>query len=167
MPDTPHPTDPAALRPWHDAQAGGSATAPGDTESARLWLANAVGDDAPLATLRLTALTMADGTELSRLDDHQLVDHLAASVATGRLRSAGARPKLRRLVLAAAPAPAPAPPPPAAARRAAPVAPPAAVEGTFGSELDVAAMVAVLVQAAQDGVPFCEECTRAAAEVAA
>jgi hypothetical protein len=28
-------------------------------------------------------------------------------------------------------------------------------------------MVAVLVQAAQDGVPFCEECARAAAEAAA
>jgi hypothetical protein len=36
-------------------------------------------------------------------------------------------------------------------------------ETTFGAELDVAAMVAVLVQAAQDGVPFCEECERAAA----
>jgi branched-chain amino acid transport system ATP-binding protein len=33
----------------------------------------------------------------------------------------------------------------------------------MGAELDVAAMVAVLVQAAQDGVPFCEECARAAA----
>ena len=33
----------------------------------------------------------------------------------------------------------------------------------FGSELDVQAMVAVLVQAAQDGVPFCEECARTAA----
>jgi hypothetical protein len=47
------------------------------------------------------------------------------------------------------------------------VAPPPAAETTFGSDLDVAAMVAVLVQAAQDGVPFCEECARAAAETQA
>jgi hypothetical protein len=167
MPDTLPTTHPAALRPWHDAQAGDAITPPGDVASARLWLAHAVGDDATLAAQRLAALALVDGTELSRLDDHQLIDHLAAAVAHGRLRTAGARPALRRLVVAAAPAPAPAPPPPAAAPRAAPVAPPPAVESTFGSELDVAAMVAVLVQAAQDGVPFCEECARAAAEAAA
>jgi hypothetical protein len=155
------------LRPWHDAQAGNAITSPGDVESARLWLAHAIGDDAVLAALRMTTLGLADGTELSRLDEHQLVDHLAAAVAAGRLRTTGARPELRRLVIAAAPAPAPAPPPAAPARRAAPVAPPAPVETTFGSELDVAAMVAVLVQAAQDGVPFCEECAQAAAEAAA
>jgi hypothetical protein len=166
MPETPPPTQPAALRPWHDAQAGDAITSPGDVESARLWLAHTIGDDAVLAALRVTTLVLADGTELSRLDEHQLVDHLAAAVANGRLRAAGSRPALRRLV-AAAPAPAPAPPAAAPARRAAPVAPPAPVETTFGSELDVAAMVAVLVQAAQDGVPFCEECAQAAAEAAA
>jgi hypothetical protein len=167
MPDTLPPAHSAALRPWHDAQAGEAITSPGDVANARLWLAPAVGDDAALAALRLAALALADGTELSRLDDHQLFDHLAALVADGRLRTAGARPELRRLVLAAAPAPAPAPLPVAPAPRAAPVAPPPAAETTFGSELDVAAMVAVLVQAAQDGVPFCEECARAAAEAAA
>jgi hypothetical protein len=69
--------------------------------------------------------------------------------------------QLRRLV----PLLAPAPPPPAPASSprpaAAPAAAPPAAETTFGSDLDVAAMVAVLQQAAQDGVPFCEECEKA------
>ncbi len=164
MPDSPLPGDPRALRPWHDAHAGATLTAHDDVVSARQWLAHAVGDDAALAALRLVTLGLADGTELSRLDDHQLVDHLAAAIAEGRLRSAGARPLLRRLVPAPTPAQVPTPAPVTSARRAAPVAPPPAAETTFGSGLDVAAMVAVLVRAAQDGVPFCEECVHAAAE---
>jgi hypothetical protein len=164
MPDNPLPGDPRALRPWHDAHAGEALTARDDEVSARQWLAPAVGDDAALAALRLMTLGLADGTELSRLDDQQLVDHLATAIADGRLRSAGVRPVLRRLVPAPAPAQAPTPAPVTSARRAAPVVPPPAAESTFGSGLDVAAMVAVLVRAAQDGVPFCEECARAAAE---
>jgi hypothetical protein len=165
MPDSPLPSNPGAQRPWRDAHAGEALTARDDEVSARQWLAHAVGDDAALAALRLMTLGLADGTELSRLDDHQLIDQLATAVADGRLRTTGARPKLRRLVPTTAPAPAPSPV--ASARRAAPVAPPPAAETTFGSDLDVAAMVAVLVQAAQDGVPFCEECARAAAETQA
>lgn len=162
MPDSPLPGDLRTLRPWHDAHAGAALTARDDEVSARQWLAPAVGDDAALAALRLMTLGLADGTELSRLDDQQLVDHLATAVAEGWLRSAGARPVLRRLV--PAPAPAPTPAPVTSVRRAAPVAPPPGAESTFGSGLDVAAMVAVLVRAARDGVPFCEECARAAAE---
>jgi hypothetical protein len=165
--DIPPPADPAALLPWHDGHAGGRITAPSDLWSARLWLAHLIGDDAALASLRLKALALTDGTELSQLDDQALIDHLAVAVAEGRLRIGGVRPELRRLVVGPAPAPATRPPPAAPVRREAAAAPPAAVETTFGSELDVAAMVAVLVQAAQDGVPFCEECARAAAEAAA
>ena len=74
-----------------------------------------------------------------------------------------AAPQLLRLPTAAPPTAAP-PPPPAAAPRAAAAAPASVAETTFGPQLDVAAMVAVLQQAAQDGVPFCEECARAAAK---
>jgi hypothetical protein len=140
-----------------------------DVAGARQWLARAVGDDTSMAWLRQRALALADGTELSRIDDHQLVDHVAAAVAAGRLRTSGAAPRLQRLVPAEAPAPTPSPSPAPrpSTPRAAPVAAPAAVETTFGSDLEVAAMVAVLVQAAQDGTPFCEECAKAAAARAA
>ena len=157
------------LRPWHEPGAGQPVVAPGDTGSARYRLEQWVGDGAAIEVLRLTARALADGTELLRIDDHQLVDHVAAAVAAGRLRTSGAAPRLQRLVPAEAPAPTPSPSPAprATAPRATPVAAPAAVETTFGSDLEVAAMVAVLVQAAQDGTPFCEECAKAAAARAA
>jgi hypothetical protein len=164
--DIPPLADPAALLPWHDRRAGGRITAPGDLSSARLWLARMIGDDAALASLRLKVLTLADGTALSQLDDQALIDHLAAAVAEGRLRIGGVRPELRRLVVGPAPAPATRAPPAAPVRRAAAAAPAAAVDTTFDSELDTAAMAAVLAQAARDGVPFCEECARAAAQAA-
>lgn len=129
-------------------------------------LGQAVGDDAAMQPLRLAALALADGSDLSRCDDHQVVQQLQVAVAQGRLPSGDAvAPTLRRLApVGAPPPPAPAPPPASAARApAAAVAPPPAVETTFGLDLDVAAMVAVLQQAAQDGTPFCEECARAAA----
>jgi len=158
------------IRHWHDGSGVDTGLRHGDLVSARQQLAPAAIDDAALAPLRTLAVALADGTDWSRADDHQLIDQLAAALARGRLRTgAAAAPKLSRLVPTVAPAPAPAPPPPAASspRPSAPVAAPPPAETTFGSELDVAAMVAVLQQAAQDGVPFCEECARAAAEAAA
>lgn len=118
--------------------------------------------------LRLAAPLLADGTDWSRVDDQALLDQIGAALAQGRLLiGATQQLQMRRLVSAEPPAPAPPPPPPASAPRSAPAAAPPPAETTFGSELDVQAMVAVLVQAAQDGVPFCEECARAAAEAAA
>jgi hypothetical protein len=125
---------------------------------------SAIVDGAASARLRLAALGLGDGSDLSRCDDHQIVELLGAAVAQGRLAAGPvAAPQLLRLATAAPPTA--APPPPAAAPRAAAAAAaaPTVAETTFGAELDVAAMVAVLVQAAQDGVPFCEECARAAA----
>ncbi len=125
---------------------------------------SAIVDGAASAQLRMAALGLGDGGDLSRCDDHQLVELLGAAVAQGRLATGPvAAPQLLRLPTASPPVAAPPPPPPAAAPRAAAAAPASAAETTFGAELDVAAMVAVLVQAAQDGVPFCEECARAAA----
>lgn len=130
-------------------------------------LAHAPGDDTEMGALRNTALQSADGTDWSRVDDHQVVEHVAAAVLAGRLPGSAqaTRAPLRRLVAnVAAPAaspPPPAPSPPAAAPS--PASAPAAADTTFGLDLDVAAMVATLMQAAQDGTPFCEECARAAA----
>ena len=93
-------------------------------------------------------------SDVSRMTDHEvaaLVDayHSPASVAAAA----------QLLPLATRQAPAAAPPPPASpAAREVAAPPPAAPEPM----IDVAAMVAVLQQAARDGTPFCEECAREA-----
>lgn len=163
MAPTPPPTDTTGLRHWHVAGTGPALVSPGDLADAKQALAASIGDDAALSRLRLKALSLADGSELSRLDEHAFLDHFAAAVAEGRLRAAGPRPSLLPFVPAAAPARAPAPATPARARPSAPAAPDASPE----VDLDVAAMIAVLTQAARDGVPFCEECERARAAQAA
>jgi hypothetical protein len=119
-------------------------------------------DDTTIASLRRVALALADGTELSRCDDHQVADMLGSA---GRsLHPQGGALELYRLAPAAAAAPA-APAPPAAPPRsssAAAAAPPTAPStSALSPDLDVAAMVRVLTEAARDGVPFCEECERA------
>lgn len=121
-----------------------------------------------MSALRMTALQLADGSDLSRCDDQQVLHTITAACTSGRLVTAlgAGKPMLYRLV----PAPAPSPPPPAPAsapRPGAAVLPPAAVQSTFEPSLDVSAMVAVLQQAANDGTPFCEECARLAARRAA
>ncbi|KPF49547.1 hypothetical protein IP87_18170 [beta proteobacterium AAP121] len=99
-------------------------------------------------------------------DDHQVLTGAALLARWNAASGTEVGLQMKPLALTRlAPAPAatpPAPSPAAAARRAAPAAAPA--PGTFEIELDVAAMVAVLQQAARDGVPFCEECARAAQE---
>jgi hypothetical protein len=130
--------------------------------------ADAIDDAAALALHRAALLDLDEGVPLPLLDEHAVLSLVRAARAAHRLRPSGDdRPPLLPLVAApvAAPAPAPSAAPPA--RRAAVAAPPPAPDATFGSDLDVAAMVAVLTQAARDGVPFCEECAKAAAARAA
>jgi hypothetical protein len=123
-----------------------------------------VTDDGAMAQARLQALALGDGTDWSRCGDHQVLHALSVAPPS---QAPAAPVAMMRLVAPPAPAPAPAPPAPSPApRAAAPAAPAPAAEGTFGAALDVAAMVAVLQQAARDGVPFCEECARAAAAAA-
>ncbi len=151
------------LKPW--TAGAGAGVSPGDPVAARQWLDRQVIDDADAGQLRRFALNLADGTDWSRLDDAQVKQQLAAALADGHLRTgAGAQPVLHSLGQVLAPVAAPPPPAPAPSPRAAPVAAPSPAETTFGPDLDVAAQVAVLVQAAQDGVPFCEECAKATAK---
>ncbi len=155
--------DDTAVAPWHQAVPGGAALRPGDPLAARQWAAAHIGDDAAMGGLRTMALLLADSTDWSRHDDHAVADQIAAACASGHLvvLPRWGRPTMYRLIPALAPAPPPAPPAPAPTPRAAPATPPPPVETTFSPDLDVAAMVAVLQQAAQDGVPFCEECDKA------
>ena len=143
----------------------------GDDTAARQWVGRFVGDEVTMARLRQLALTSGVEASPQRCDDHALAERIAAAIAAGSMRVCGPAKALTLYGLATPPAassaPAPPAPSPSPQPRAAPVAAPPTVETTFGSDLDVAAMVAVLVQAAQDGVPFCEECARAAAEAVA
>lgn len=108
---------------------------------------------------RAEVTALALNVETLRLDSYE--------IAALRLRDPGVEldswvqrpPRLLRLVRLAGPTAAPPPPPASPRREAAPAAAPAT---TFIPTLDAAAMAAVLVQAARDGVPFCEECARAA-----
>jgi len=128
-----------------------------------------LGPDTGQARLRaaLASLGLDDAT--SRLADHEVAALVAPAVASGRLSLGSARASPRLLAQGTvSQAPPPPPPPAPAPPRAAPVAAPSAPEGTFDVNLDVAAMVQTLTDAASAGVPFCEECAKAAAaEVAA
>lgn len=156
----------AGIVPWHGDDEASTASPDADRSAladAAAGMAADLVDAGAVAQLRLRAHALGDGADLSRLDHHAVAAVLAQALDRGRLTLAGAPPRLLPLARVAAPAP----PPPAPAptpRRAAPAAPAAAPAMTFGAELDVAAMVRVLVQAAQDGVPFCEECAKAAAQ---
>ncbi len=150
------------LRPWFKDGGTDAGVGRGDPVEARQWLDRQVIDDVDASQLRLYALGQRDGTDWSRLDDTQVKEQLAAALDSGRLRTGvGAQVDLRGLGQVLPPAPPPRAPAPASSPRPAPVAPPPPVETTFALDVDVAAQVAVLVQAAQDGVPFCEECERA------
>lgn len=170
MPNSAHNADDSLadrLRDWHEGEPAELEVPPMDPVAAAAWLAPAVVDDAQNAELRLRADALADGGDWSRLDEFTVREHLATALEQGRLLAGTtARPELLRLVppMVAAPPP---PPPAASSPRAAPTAAPPPPDGTFDVELDVAAMVAVLQQAAEDGVPFCEECARRAAEAEA
>lgn len=160
-----------ALSRWFKNPPGATQVTRGDSVGAQLCLSEATGDDGLQARLRCTARAMADGTDLSRLDEQQLLDLLSPWLADGWLHLGSAKPAAYQLVPVAAPAAAaaagsPAPAPASAPRPAAasPAPAPTPADSTFAPNLDIEAMVAVLRAAAQQGVPFCEECARAAVQ---
>lgn len=123
-----------------------------------------------IATLR-QMLAEHRHLHVGRLSDDEVIDEVARRLLNGSLQllemlepRAEASAALQSLLARPAEEPieveavAPAPPPAAAK----PVAPAPEPE-MFESSLDVAAQVAALTSAAASGVPFCEECTRAAA----
>ncbi len=151
---------------WSQCTGCNSPVRAGDPTAARQWVSRFVGDDPGMARLRLLAISIGAEASPARADDQALLDQIAAGIAAGSVRVCGAASTLRLYGLVASPARASAAPAPAAPPRAV-SAVAAAAETTFGPDLAVAAMVAVLVQAAQQGVPFCEECVKAAAKRAA
>ena len=148
---------------WSRCTGCNSPVRAGDPTAARQWVGRFIGDDVMMSRLRLLAFAAGAEPAPAICDDQAVADRITAGISAGSIRVCGPARALALPGLAAVRAPVAAPARAAAAPRAAPVAPPSAVQTTFGSDLEVAAMVAVLVQAAQDGVPFCEECAKAAA----
>ena len=181
------PGSPAAelCRPDECEGCDGAAPYDRDPPTARLALSPLLRDGMAMAALRADWLQFSGDPGLSRLDDQQLLDAISATLAAGQLRLCSgitntegegeegaedgsqtqskveaegqrqAMPSSSSSPASPPPAPRPAPPPPPAA--AAPPPPAPAAE----PEIDAAAMTAVLLAAARDGVPFCEECEKA------
>lgn len=99
--------------------------------------------------------------ELSGVSGMRLAAWTAEELQAGRLKILWR--KRTQLVVGAIPAAAPAPVAPR--RTPAPAAPsqPTTQYSTFPPDADAAAIAGVLQDAARDGVPFCEECMKAAA----
>lgn len=112
--------------------------------------------------LREQAAALGLGEELSRLSDHEVLQLWSAGQPlwgrTGQRTAVPLRLAPKPVPAAASPAPGPAPAP-RAARAAVPDAP-IDVQGTLSADVDAAAMARSLREAANDGVPFCEECSR-------
>lgn len=131
-------------------------------EATQRWLGTFLADDMGQGRLREMAHATGDGLGLARLTSHQVLDHLTDSIATGRLRvcgKGGVIPHEVPMELTSAMAPPGPPPAPVARSSSAPVAA-AAPEPPTLPPVDGEAMVAVLVAAAEDGVPFCEICEK-------
>jgi len=121
----------------------------------------AAGDDAEGVQLRQRAHAAGVGIDWSREDDHAVRAFVAWAAPAAAADGPGLHRLTPKLTVAAAP-------PPAAASRAraaaaSPAPPPAADPASLRPDLDAAAMVQVLRQAARDGSAFCEECAKAEA----
>lgn len=150
---------------WSQCKGCESLVRAGDATAARQWVGRFVGDEVTMAQLRQLALSAGAEASPQMCDDQSLAERIAAGISMGAVRVCGPAKAIQLYGMPLRPAAAPAPASaPAAAPRAARAAPPPAAETTFSGDLDVAAMVAVLRAAAQDGVPFCEECAKKAAE---
>jgi hypothetical protein len=121
------------------------------------------GPDTGQARLRAELAALGLDESAPRLTDHDVLALLDAPLTSGRLTLAPAA-ALKLLGQGKAPAAGPVPPDPP---RAAPAAAPAPPPEEPALDLDVPAMVQTLLAAARDGVPFCEECAKAAAAAAA
>ncbi len=135
----------------------------GDFSSARRWVAGLLADGAQVHALR-ARIAALPGIALANSNDHQLAEQLVHAIVFGHLRvcATGAPRKLMRLASQPAPAAAAASTAPATRRSAA-----APASAASEPEIDAVAMAQVLREAAETGVPFCEECERARRQQAA
>lgn len=163
------------LHPWHGCTREAQRFT--DRTSALVWLQQLRGDLQAMYALRTLLLRYGMGgmgAHLARINDGELLQHVAAMLASGLLHahsvaapatlfataaqaSAAAQTEaLSRPVSRVSPTPsssAPAPPPQAQLSLT-----------TFSAHMDAAATAVALCAAAATGAPFCEECARRAAQ---
>jgi hypothetical protein len=175
------PDTPAEIRAWIAMEIGSSdddATVPSSTPTGMLRLARREESDANYrrlafedeAAARDAADRLAEhpvsARQLRELGGHFSVD-LAAWTAE-RLRSGALKILWRRREPLSEAEPEAAPPPqPRRPAAPAPSSPPTPAYSTFPADLDAAAVANSLRAAAQQGVPFCEECMKAQAAAGA
>ncbi len=176
----PEPGAAIAMRPWIPSELGSADDASWPSSIPTGLVRIALRGESDANYRRLTFEDEAgfrDAAEL--LTEHpesarqlrELGGHFSANLAawtTEQLRSGALKMLWRRRepLSRAQPEAAPAPPPP---RRAAPAppSPPTPAYSTFPADLDAAAVANSLKAAAEEGVPFCEECMKAQAAAGA
>lgn len=153
--------DAIALCEWHECSGCPELPLGRNREATGRWLAQFLTDDARRSLLRDMVHVTGDGLGLGTVSTQQVVDQLVDCFASGRVRvcgKLGVQPheSAMNLVKAMAP-PGPAPAPVARSSSVPAAAPP---EAATLPPIDAGAMAAVLVAAAEDGVPFCEICEK-------
>lgn len=159
---------------WHQCEAKSETWTPAGRHTALVWLRQFKGDPASMSGLRsmvhaLHPATLPPGFS----NDEQVLEALSGLLSSGVLHVHSVPPPVtgyRDPAYVAAPAQAaPATRRPAPSQSSSSTAPVRAAEeaDTFSSATDAAATAAVLRSAAESGVPFCEECAKAAAAAAA
>lgn len=154
--------DAIALCEWHECTGCPEMPFGRNRESTGRWLAQLLTDDARRAVVREMVHGTGDGLGLANASTEQVVDQLVDSIASGRLRvcgKLGVQPHETPMSLVMAMAP-PGPAPAPVARSSSAPAAAAAPEAATLPLIDAPAMAAVLVAAAEDGVPFCEICEK-------
>jgi hypothetical protein len=130
--------------------------------SALHFLRRFCSDPLARANMRTLFAEQLPGRSLVRSSDDDVIRDLAGELVAGRVRVWYSA--VEQTSTGTGPTAAPPPPPPTAGaplRPAAPATPlPQPEETDFSPDLDIAAIAAVLKEAALDGVPFCEECLK-------
>lgn len=157
---------------WHECQAEDDPRLHADRHATLLWLRQFRQDPTAMAGLRSVLHAHSPFTlPLGHSSDEQVFAALSRLLSSGVLHVHRVAPPATNFPGAGRET-APAEAAPAARRPAqsstAATSPAAAEEAnTFSSATDAAATAAVLRSASESGVPFCEECAKAAAAAAA
>ena len=181
MPDVQQVGPPSSrwnFHSWSRCDDPGEARTFGDRSAAAHWLRQFRSDPIAMAELRALAATIHDaGPDLWRARDEQVLESVAWLLARGVLHvhrvpatATAWRPATANVVASTATAPRsrPTSAPNATNSPAQPSAPVKQADepDTFSARTDAEATAQVLREAAIAGVPFCEECAKAAAGAA-
>ena len=125
--------------------------------AARLFVQSVMREPGVPAFLR--SLVARNHFTFRPISDEQVVDQIAAMIFQGALRVRTGRFVWNSCLPEPKPMEAPPPPPPAVKPPPSPRADPES-PSSFGDSVDFAALAAVMKEAAELGVPFCEECQK-------